>query len=179
VLPWREYERVRKERIRKIVEVKKRRRLELGERLTLLFENRDTVLHQVQEMVYLDRLEKPEQIQREIEVYSTLLPCNGKVKATLYINAKDFDDLSWVFKNLAKIYNSVYLKVGDKLIQGVPEAGREQGEAFSTVQYLTFDLEGVRSTDMEVHVIHENYRYSVKVPEELARELIREAYEEC
>jgi len=179
VLPWREYERVRKERIRKIVEVKKRRRLELGERLTLLFENRDTVLHQVQEMVYLDRLEKPEQIQREIEVYSTLLPCNGKVKATLYINAKDFDDLSWVFKNLAKIYNSVYLKVGDKLIQGVPEAGREQGEAFSTVQYLTFDLEGERSTDMEVHVIHENYRYSVKVPEELVRELIREAYEEC
>ncbi|MCQ4343434.1 MAG: DUF3501 family protein, partial [Sulfolobales archaeon] len=66
-----------------------------------------------------------------------------------------------------------------KLIQGVPEAGREQGEAFSTVQYLTFDLEGERSTDMEVHVIHENYRYSVKVPEELARELIREAYEEC
>ncbi len=97
MLPWREYERVRKERIRKIVEVKKRRRLELGERLTLLFENRDTVLHQVQEMVYLDRLEKPEQIQREIEVYSTLSPCNGKVKATLYINAKDFDDLSWVF----------------------------------------------------------------------------------
>ncbi len=179
MLPWREYERVRKERIRKIVEVKKRRRLELGERLTLLFENRDTVLHQVQEMAYLDRLEKPEQIQREIEVYSTLLPCNGKVKATLYINAKDFDDLSWVFKNLAKIYNSVYLKVGDKLIQGVPEAGREQGEAFSTVQYLTFDLEGERSTDMEVHVIHENYRYLVKVPEELARELIREAYEEC
>ena len=127
MLPRREYERVRKERIRKIVEVKKRRRLELGERLTLLFENRDTVLHQVQEMVYLDRLEKPEQIQREIEVYSTLLPCNGKVKATLYINAKDFDVLSWVFKNLAKIYNSVYLKVGDKLIQGVPEAGREQG----------------------------------------------------
>jgi hypothetical protein len=62
VLPWREYERARKERKRKIVEVKKRRRLELGERLTLLFENRDTVLHQVQEMVYLDRLEKPEQI---------------------------------------------------------------------------------------------------------------------
>jgi hypothetical protein len=55
------------------------------------------VLHQVQEMVYLDRLEKPEQIRREIEVYSTLLPCDGKVRATLYINAKDFDDLSWVF----------------------------------------------------------------------------------
>ena len=74
MLPWREYEKVRKERIRKIAEVKKRRRLELGERLTLLFENRDTVLHQVQEMVYLDRLERPEQIRREIEVYSTLLP---------------------------------------------------------------------------------------------------------
>ena len=179
VLPWREYEKVRQERIRWIVEVKKRRRVELGDRLTLLFENRDTVLQQIQEMVYMDRLEKREDIEREIRIYSDLLPCGGKIKATLYINAYDQQDLLKVFRELKGIYNSVFLRVGDKLVQGVPEAGREQGEAFSTVQYLTFDLEGAKSDDIEVHVLHENYRVSKKVDRELAQELIREAYEEC
>ncbi|MFP3233882.1 MAG: DUF3501 family protein [Sulfolobaceae archaeon] len=179
IIPWNEYAKIRMERVKFIVKVKSRRRIDLGNRLTLLFENRDTVLQQIQEMVYLDKLEKKEDIEREIKIYSDLLPCGGKIKATLYINAFDQEDLLKVFKELKGIYNSVFLKVGDKLIQGMPEAGREQGEAFSTVQYLTFDLEGAKSDDIEVHVIHENYRVSKKLDMDLARELIKEAYEEC
>ena len=178
-MPWKDYEKVRIDRVREIVKIKSKRRIELGDRLTLLFENRDTVLQQVQEMVYLDRLERKEDIEREIKIYSDLLPCNGKLKATLYINAYDQADLMRVFKELKGIYNSVFLKVGDKLIQGVPEAGREQGDTFSTVQYLTFDLEGATSNNIEVHVIHENYRVSKKLDIEFAQELMREAYEEC
>ena len=179
IIPWNEYAEIRMERVKLIVKVKSRRRIDLGNRLTLLFENRDTVVQQIQEMVYLDRLEKKEDIEREIKIYSDLLPCGGKIKATLYINAFDQEDLLKVFKELKGIYNSVFLKVGDKLIQGIPEAGREQGEAFSTVQYLTFDLEGAKSDDIEVHVIHENYRVSKKLDKDLARQLIKEAYEEC
>ncbi|QGR20060.1 DUF3501 family protein [Stygiolobus azoricus] len=179
IIPWNEYAKIRMERVKWIVNVKSRRRIDLGDRLTLLFENRDTVLHQIQEMVYLDRLEKKEDIEREIKIYSDLLPCGGKIKATLYINAFDQVGLLKVFKELKGIYNSVFLKVGDKLIQGIPEAGREQGEAFSTVQYLTFDLEGAKSDDIEVHIIHENYRVSKKLDRDLARELIKEANEEC
>lgn len=52
------------------------------------------------------------------------------------------NDLVNIYKTLNKVYNSVFLKVGSKFIQGEPEAGREQGESFSTVQYLTFDLQG-------------------------------------
>lgn len=179
ILPWKEYERARLNQIKKIAEIKSKRRFELGDRLTLLFENRDTVLHQVQEMVYLDRLENETDIQHEIDVYSSLLPCGGKIKVTLYINAYDVNDLKKVFKELKGIYNSVFLKIGGKLIQGIPEAGREQGDEFSTVQYLTFDLEGEKSTDIEIIVLHENYKVNMKVPKELAEELIKEAYDEC
>ncbi|MDT7876796.1 MAG: DUF3501 family protein [Sulfolobaceae archaeon] len=179
IIPWREYEKVRMERIKYIIGVKNRRRVELGDRLSLLFENKDTVLHQIQEMVYLDRIEKKEDIEREIKIYSTLLPCNGKIKASLYIYSYDFKDLEWVYDNLKGIYNSIFLKVGSKLIQGVPEAGREQGRAFATVQYLTFDLEGEKSDDIEVHVLHENYRYSTKLNKDLANQLIKEAYDIC
>lgn len=179
ILPWKEYEKIRMERIKWITQIKDKRRIELGDRLTLLFENKDTVLHQVQEMVYLDRLENEKDIQHEIDVYSSLLPCDGKIKATLYINAYDYNDLNKVFKELPGIYNSVFLKVGEKLIQGEPEGGRNQGEAFSTVQYLTFNLEGAKSSDIEVIVLHENYKVSKKLSEELAKQLIKEAYEPC
>jgi len=178
-LSWKEYAKIREERIRWIASVKKNRRLELGDRLSLLFENKDTVYHQIQEMIYLDKLENEKDIQREIDIYSTLLPCGGKIKATLYIHAYDQKDLDWVYKNLRGVYNSVILKVGDKAILGEPEPGREQPDAFSTVQYLTFDLKGVKDTRMEVIVKHPNYNVSVKVPESLAETLIKEAYEEC
>ncbi|AWR96305.1 DUF3501 family protein [Acidianus sulfidivorans JP7] len=179
ILLWNEYEKVRSDRIKRITEIKKRRRIELGDRLGLLFENRDTVLHQIQEMVYLDKLTKTSDIEEEIKTYYTWLPCNGKVKATLYIYAKDEKDLENVFNTLPGIYNSVFLKVGRKLVQGEPENGRDQGHAFSTVQPLTFDLEGEKSTDIEVNVLHENYKVKVKVPEDLAKEIIEEAYTEC
>lgn len=179
IIPFVEYEKIRMERIREISKYKEKRRFELGKRLTLLFENRITVLHQIQEMVYLDKLIDEKEIQRVIDIYSTLLPCDGKIKATLFINAWNEEDLRNVFKTLPKIYNSVYLRVGNKIINGIPEAGREQGEEFSTVQYLTFDLQGEKSTDIEIMVDHSNYKYRTKVPEDLGKELINEAYEEC
>ncbi|ABP94471.1 MULTISPECIES: DUF3501 family protein [Metallosphaera] len=167
------------ERVRRSAQLKKGRRIELGDRMSILFENKDTVLQQIQEMVYLDKLSKPEDIKREIDIYSSLLPCNGKIKASLYIYAENEDDLRKVFKTLPKIYDSIFMKVGNKLIKGEPEAGREQGEEFSTVQFLTFDLENSRDTNMEVLVIHENYRVNAKVDEALAKKLIEEAYSEC
>ncbi|MUN29697.1 DUF3501 family protein [Sulfuracidifex metallicus] len=179
VLPWNEYEKIRKDRIAKIVELKKERRIELGDRMSILFENKDTVLHQIQEMVYLDRLSSEKDREHEIEVYKNWLPCGGKVKATLYIYAKDNSDLLEVFRTLPKIYDSIFLKVGSKLIQGEPENGYDQGEAFSTLQPLTFDLAGERSFDMEINVVHENYKFKMKIPESLARKIIEEAYEEC
>ncbi|WP_373286758.1 DUF3501 family protein [Sulfodiicoccus acidiphilus] len=164
--------------MKRIIEIKRGRRFELGDRLTLLFENVDTVAQQVQEMIYLDKLEDEKEIARTYRIYSTLLPCDGKVKATLYINAENEEDLRKVFKTLKGIYNSIYLKIGGKLIHGEPEGGREQGDEFSTVQYLTFDV-GESSGEMEIVVDHPNYKVSVKLPEDLAKKLVEEAKEPC
>ena len=48
ILPWQTYEKIRMDRIRRSIEINNRRRVELGDRLSLLFENRDTVLKQIQ-----------------------------------------------------------------------------------------------------------------------------------
>lgn len=178
ILPWREYDKIRMERYRELARLKSQRRIDLGKRLTLLFENRITVIHQIQEMVYLDKLESKEDIEREIRIYSTMLPCGGKVKATLFINVWNDQDLREVFKSLKGIYASVFLKVGNRLIQGVPEAGRDQGDEFATVQYLTFDV-GEISGDMRVMVLHENYRFEAEVPRALAEDIAKEASQQC
>jgi len=178
IIPWKEYERIRNERIKRIIEIKNDRRIELGERLTLLFENAETVLHQVQEMVYLDKIEDRNELLRTYNIYSTLIPCDGKIKATLYINTENEEDLRKVFRTLKGIYNSVYLRINDKLIHGEPEGGREQGDEFSTVQYLTFDPQGEKGR-VEVLVDHPNYKASVTLPDKLVEKLFQESSETC
>ncbi|BCU66773.1 fructose-bisphosphate aldolase [Sulfolobales archaeon HS-7] len=176
---WKDYEKVRMERYKQIAEIKRDRRFELGKRLTLLFENKETVIHQIQEMIYLDKLEKEDDIKREIELYSTMIPCNNLIKATLFINAWNEADLKEVFRTLRGIYNSIFLKIGDKLIQGVPEKGREQGEEFSTVQYLFFDISSASPSTAKILVLHENYREEANIPDPLLKLLFKEASIDC
>lgn len=178
-MDWRSYEKVRMQRYSEMSVYNSTRRVSLGDRLSLIFENRRTVLHQIQEMVYLDKLEKPESISHEIEVYSTMIPCNGHVKATLFINAFSEDDLRRVFDDLSGIYDCIYLVLDHSRIHGEPEAGRTQGKEFSTVQFLTFNLGGEKSENLAVEVDHRNYKFSAKLSGDLPRQVISEAYQPC
>ena len=72
-----EYERVRETRRREIIELKKRRRVSVGRYLTFVFENRETVWFQVQEMVRAERIVEAARIADEVEVYNALLPGPG------------------------------------------------------------------------------------------------------
>src|SRR6058998_1233538 len=69
-----DYEKVRDARRREIIELKRHRRVSVGRYLTFVFENRETVWFQIQEMVRAERLVDAERIAEEVEVYNTLLP---------------------------------------------------------------------------------------------------------
>jgi len=73
----------------RVIELKKRRRVPLGPLMTLVFENRDTVRFQIQEMVRIERIVQPDKVQEEIDVYNDLLPRPGEVSATLFIEVTD------------------------------------------------------------------------------------------
>ncbi|MEM3670168.1 MAG: DUF3501 family protein [Thermoprotei archaeon] len=179
IMDWRTYEKIRSQKYQEISSYNLKRRVQLGDRLSLLFESSASVLHQIQEMVYLDKLDDRDKIRHEIGLYSTLIPCDGKVKGTLFISAYNENDLRRVFAELPGIYNCVSLNVGGRIIPGEPEAGRSQGAEFLTVQFLTFDLQGARSKDVTVKVDHPNYKASMKLSEALAKEIIEEAYAPC
>jgi len=77
-----EYEKVRAERRREIVELKKARRVSVGRYLTFVFENRSTVWFQIQEMVRAERIVETSKIAEEVEVFNALLPKPGELAAT-------------------------------------------------------------------------------------------------
>jgi hypothetical protein len=85
----RTYERGRDAYRRQIIELKRRRRVAVGPFVTLVFENRETVRFQVQEMARAEKMVTDEQVQGELDIYNALLPTPGELSATLFIELTD------------------------------------------------------------------------------------------
>ena len=83
----------------RVVAAKRARRLAVGDRVMLLFENRETVRFQVQEMMRIERIRAPEKVQHELDVYNALVPGDGELSATMFIEITDTRRLA----NLSRI----------------------------------------------------------------------------
>lgn len=81
----RAYERERESFRDHIIDLKKRRRIGVGPHITLLFENRDTIRFQVQEMARAERIATDEGLETELRIYNPLIPAPGHLSATLFI----------------------------------------------------------------------------------------------
>lgn len=84
-----DYERERAERVARVIALKERRRVEVGPWVSLVFENRQTVLHQIHEMLRIERITDPAAIDHEIETFEDLLPRDGELSATMFIEISD------------------------------------------------------------------------------------------
>lgn len=93
LIPHDEYERRRETYRQAIIELKRRRRIGLGEKITLVFENRETLRFQIQEMIRVERIFDPQKVQEELDVYNALLPASGELSATLLIELTDPDTM--------------------------------------------------------------------------------------
>jgi len=89
VLNFFDYEKVRADMRGRVIDLKRVRRVPVGEHLSFVFENRDTVLFQVQEMCRVERITADARVQDEIDVYNALLPGPGELSATLFIEITD------------------------------------------------------------------------------------------
>jgi hypothetical protein len=91
LLSYEAYERSRDSFRQRIIELKQRRRLSIGDKVTLIFENRHTVQFQIQEMIRAERIFDPDRVQGELDVYNALLPSDGELSATLFVEITDRD----------------------------------------------------------------------------------------
>ena len=87
--PIDEYESVRPEMRARVIEMKKRRRVHLGERMSAVFENRDSVRLQIQEMLRTEHITTESAIRHELDTYNELIPGVGQLSLTLYVEISD------------------------------------------------------------------------------------------
>lgn len=179
-----EYERLRDEFRRRTIELKKERRIQVGPLLSFVFENRDTVLFQVQEMLRAEHVEAPKLIQEELDVYNELLPGRDELSATLFIEVTEEGQLPSEMARLQGLEQSVFIEAAGERIPGVFEEGQAREQELSTVQYVRFHLtpqqvEAFRSGDGSavLAVYHPNYRERSILPPATRKSLAKDLEE--
>lgn len=135
------YERIRDEFRRHIIALKKRRRVPVGDLITFVFENRETVLFQIQEMLRAERITDLDKIRFEVDVYNGLIPEEGELSSTMLIEITDQERIRSELIRLIGIDKAVSLQIGEQyVIPAVFEAGRSKEDNLSAVQYVRFSL---------------------------------------
>ncbi len=129
--------------------VKAPRRVEVGEFLVFLFENRDTVRYQVQEMMRVEQIVKEADIQHELDTYNELLGGPGELGSTLLIGIDDEAQRDEKLVAWLELPKHLYAKLPDgTLVRPVFDA-RQVGETrLSSVQYLRFPVGGTPPVSM-------------------------------
>jgi hypothetical protein len=166
VKPLAEYEAMRDAMRRHVIDIKKRRRVPVGDSVSLLFENRETVLYQIQEMVRAERITSPEAIQDEIDTYNRSIPEDAELSATMLIELTDSDRIRAEMDRLVGINEHVRLCIGSEhVVPGVFEPGWSREDRVAAVQYVKFPLEPAQreafrggQEPVSIELDHPNYR---------------------
>lgn len=134
------YRQGRDQYLQKMLAYKKNRRVRLSEHLSLLFENKNTVLFQIQELAHCEDLTDPGELDEYIEIYSGMLPNENELSATLFIEWDDQDKLAELLRKLQGIEHYLTLEIGDSAIKAVFEEVHDDREFTTSVHYLKFPL---------------------------------------
>jgi len=137
-----------------------------------LFENRDTIRFQIQEMARAEKILNDDGIQAELDVYNPLIPEPGSLSATLFIELVSKDELLEWLPKLVGIERAVELRLGDFVIPARPDPEHERQLTRETitasVHYVHFDLspdhvERFANGPVQVATTHENYAYATEL----------------
>lgn len=176
----RTYERHREEIKREMIEFRRLRRVELGDIMSITFENKKTMKYQIQEMARAERMISDEQIAGEILAYGNLIPRPGQLVGTLFIELTSKAELMHWLPALSGVENCLWIVTPKGSFQSYPEqshgAQLTRADITPSVHYLKFDLGDQAAADfvsspITLKVAHENYEASVEITEELKRSL--------
>ena len=171
------YEKSRPDQLQRIIRLKQNRRISVGDKVSLVFENRDTVIFQIQEMMRAERITDLEKIREEIAIYNGLIPEPGELSATFFLEIENQTNLRDDLLKFLGIDEAVFFKVGSHAVQGRFEEGRSKEDKISAVQYVKFPfnkqarqafLSGQRT---ELVIDHVNYKASTLLAREAQNSL--------
>jgi hypothetical protein len=182
VLDLRAYERVREDYRAKIIARKVDRRVPLGPVMTLVFECFDTVRFQVQEMARAEKIISDEAIQVELDVYNRLLPGEGELSATLFIELTSDDALREWLPRLVGIERQLGFSIDGEVVASVPEADHAAALTRETVtpavHYVRFGFTEAQvaaftgGEQVALVATHPAYEARTALPPAVRRELL-------
>jgi hypothetical protein len=166
------YSHIRDDYRKRIIELKRPRRVLIGDRVSVMFENRHTLTLQIEEMCRTENMVREEQISDEIAVYNELMPTDSSLAATLFIELPHGCDAYTELGKLVGLDEHLILHIGQHQIRAAFEPGRSTADRISAVQYVRFPLTAaakaalaVPETAVSMEIDHPNYRYRTPCPE--------------
>lgn len=147
VLPSHRFEGMRSRLQPIVAEMRRHRRLGLGPYCTIVFENRETVLWQIQEVLRVERRQRPEQIIEEIDRYDVLLPREGELRATVFVDGGVAEVAAALCARLATNSETLQLRVGNATCSA--QCVERRPELDSPVRYVCFPI-----VDAGLHPLH-------------------------
>ena len=175
IMPLDVYIEKRRELRKSIVDYKKNRRVALGPYATFYFESYETMLAQVQEMLYIEK-GGDEQLQDELTAYNPLIPNGKELTATLMFEIDNPISRAAFLGKVGGIEETVFMKINGEKIKAVPEEDVDrtssEGKA-SSVQFIHFNftddqIEKFQSniSEIELGIDHKEYSHSTKLSKE-------------
>jgi hypothetical protein len=180
------YEKARDAMRARIIARKRNRRVGVGDNLTFLFENRDTVLFQVQEMIRTERIVHEDKVREELDAYNALIPSAGELSATLFIEIPELTRMSQddVRKTVNRFQGLdregvVWLVAGEHRVPARFEEGHSKEEKMAAVHYLRFAVPAAAQAalrdpaqPLRLVVDHPNYRAEAELAPAVRAELV-------
>ena len=166
LLSLEEYNSTRDVLRKKVLAIKKNRKIQIGNNVTLLFENTDTIRYQIQEMLRIEKIFEAEGIEEELATYNPLIPDGTNLKATMMIEFPDEIIRKERLAQLVAIEKRVWLQVGENertFAEADEDLERSTEEKTSAVHFLRFELTDLMVKDLKSDVTlfagieHPNY----------------------
>lgn len=174
------YSEIRAEFRKKVIAHKKNRRVELGEHVVLLFEDRLIIQYQIQEMLKAEKIFDAAGIEEELEAYNPLIPDGSNWKATMMIQYEDVDERRKMLADLIGIEDKAYVMVDgfDKVYAIADEdLSRDTATKTSAVHFLRFELDERMTTAIKqgsavtAGVEHQHYTVSTRLADNIRESL--------
>ena len=175
IMPLDVYIKNRRELRKSIVDFKKNRRVALGPYATFYFESYETMLAQVQEMLYIEK-GGDEQLQDELSAYNPLIPNGKELTATLMFEIDNPISRAAFLGKVGGIEETVFMKIDGEKIKAVPEEDVDRTSAegkASSVQFIHFNFTDDQiekfqsnSSEIELGIDHKEYSHSTKLSKE-------------
>jgi len=172
IMPLDVYTKNRKELRKNIVNFKKDRRVALGPYATFYFESYETMLAQVQEMLYIEK-GGDEQLKDELMAYNPLIPNGKELTATLMFEIDNPVLRAAFLSKVGGIEEKVFIKINGEIIKAIPEEDVDrtssEGKA-SSVQFIHFKFTDEQiqkfksnSSKVEIGIDHDEYTHTTKI----------------